>query len=460
MIKTIIFDLDGVLVDTKIIHYKSLNSALQKIEGYKIEFNDHINIYDGLPTKKKLEILIKNKKIKTKNIKLINKLKNKETEILLQNEIKYSKKIFELFKKLSKNYKIAIATNAIKKTLKTCLKKLKITKFINYSISNEDLNNPKPHPEIYLRCLLKLNSKPNETLILEDSHYGRKAVQDAGCFLFPVKNLKDVNFKNIKNYIKNISNEKISTPWIDNNLNILIPMAGYGSRFLKAGYTFPKPLIEIENKPMIQWVIECLNINANYIFIIQKKHQTNFNIRSLLNTLRPNCKIIEINKVTEGAACTALLAKKFINNDNPLLIANSDQYFEWSSNKTMYEFTNKKLDGGILTFEAYHPKWSYAKINDDTNLVTEVAEKNVISKHATVGVYYWKKGSDFVRYAEKMIEENTRVNSEFYICPVYNEAIKDNKRISISKVNKMHGLGTPEDLHAFLQINKINKNIK
>lgn len=454
MIKTIIFDLDGVLVDTKIIHFQSLNSALEKIEGFKIEFNDHSNFYDGLPTKKKLQILLNNKKIKKKNIKIINEIKDRETDNLLQNKIKYSKKIFLLFQKLSKDYKIAIATNAIKKTLNTCIKKLKISKFINYSISNEDLNNPKPHPEIYLRCLLELNSKPNETLVLEDSHYGRKAAQDSGCLLFPVKNLSDVNYKNIKNHIRSIPKKELSTPWVDNNLNVLIPMAGHGSRFIKAGYTFPKPLIEIENKPMIQWVLESIDIKANYIFIIQKKHQKIFNIKSLLNTLKPGCKIVEVDKVTKGAACTALLAEKFIDNNNPLIIANSDQYFQWNSNKTMYEFTNKKLDGGILTFEAYHPKWSYARINDDTNLVTEVAEKKVISKHATVGVYYWKKGSDFVKYSKKMIKNNIRVNNEFYICPVYNEAIKDNKNIFISEVKKMHGLGTPEDLEAFLRMKK------
>ena len=237
-------------------------------------------------------------------------------------------------------------------------------------------------------------------------------------------------------------------------MNVIIPMAGAGKRFSDVGYTIPKPFIPVNGKPMIQSVVENLNIDGTHIFIINKQHSVGDSLKIFLKSLRDDCVIIEVDSLTDGPACTALLAKKFINNNNPLLIANSDQYFEWSSNKTMYEFTNKKLDGGILTFEAYHPKWSYAKINNDTNLVTEVAEKNVISKHATVGVYYWKKGSDFVGYAEKMIKENIRVNNEFYICPVYNEAIKDNKKISISKVDKMNGLGTPEDLEAFLRIGK------
>jgi dTDP-glucose pyrophosphorylase len=235
-------------------------------------------------------------------------------------------------------------------------------------------------------------------------------------------------------------------------------MAGKGSRFLKAGYTFPKPLIEIKQKPMIQWTIESLNMEANFIFIIQKEHQKKYNIKSLLLTLKPNSKIIELNHITKGAACTTLLAKKYINNNNPLIIANSDQFIEWDSNKELYSFSNKKLDGGILTFEAFHPKWSYAKIDEKTQLVTKVAEKEVISNNATVGVYYWKKGSDYVKYAEKMIKKNIRVKNEFYVCPVFNEAIQDKKKIGICKVKNMYGLGTPEDLAAFEKSKYILKN--
>ena len=110
---------------------------------------------------------------------------------------------------------------------------------------------------------------------------------------------------------------------------------------------------------------------------------------------------------------------------------------------------SKKYDGAILTFEAIHPKWSYAKC-DDNNIVTEVAEKNVISRNATVGVYYWKRGSDYIKYAEQMIEKDIRVNNEFYVCPVYNEAIQDGKKIVIDKVDEMHGLGTPDDLKNFI----------
>ena len=161
-----------------------------------------------------------------------------------------------------------------------------------------------------------------------------------------------------------------------------------------------------------------------------------------------------VNKLTKGAACTTLLAKKLINNDNPLIIANSDQFIEWNSSKTMYKFISKKADGGILTFDSIHPKWSYAKTDKNGN-VLEVAEKKVISNHATVGVYFWKRGSDYVNYAQEMIKKNIRVKNEFYVCPVFNEAIKDNKKIIIENVDEMWGLGTPEDLELFLKKKKL-----
>jgi len=233
-------------------------------------------------------------------------------------------------------------------------------------------------------------------------------------------------------------------------MNVLIPMAGAGKRFADAGYILPKPLIKINNKPMIQWVVDSLNLNGNYIFIIQKEHQEKYNIKSVLKVLQPNCKIVELDQLTEGAACTTLLAKEYINNSNPLLIANSDQYISWNSSKAINDFNSKNLDGAILTFQASHPKWSYAKCDDD-GYVTEVAEKKVISKNATVGVYYWKHGSDYVQSAENMIKKNIRVNNEFYVCPVYNEFFLRNKKVKTHNVDKMSGLGTPKDLNNFIQ---------
>ena len=450
MIKAIIFDLDGVLVDTKQIHFEALNAALRKYKFEKISIDDHIKVFDGLPTNEKLKILQKKKNLPKKYFLKINKYKQKVTTEILKKNIKKNDKIIHMMKNLHGKYKIAVATNAVNSTLKICLNKLGISKYVDFKLSNEDIVNPKPNPEIYLRIFIKFGIYPSEALIVEDSHYGREAAISSGAKLLPIKKIDELDLKKIKlNLISKKITDKKNVSWEDNKMNVLIPMAGAGKRFFDAGYVFPKPLIEVDNKPMIQWVIESLNLQANYIFIIQKEHQEKYNIKSVLKILQPECKIIELDHLTEGAACTTLLAKTYINNTDPLIIANSDQYINWNSSKALYDFNSKNLDGAILTFEAIHPKWSYAKCNEE-GFVTEVAEKKVISKNATVGVYYWKHGSDYVKSAEQMIEKNIRVNNEFYVCPVYNEAIKDKKIIKIKNIESMWGLGTPEDLNYFI----------
>jgi len=237
-------------------------------------------------------------------------------------------------------------------------------------------------------------------------------------------------------------------------MKILIPMAGKGKRFEDAGYSFPKPLIDINGKPMIQIIIENLNFPAEHIFLCQKEHSEKYSLKELLDFISPNCKIVQVKGITEGAACTALLAKELINNDEELIIANSDQWVDWNNQHFLSYLRNNDASGGIVTFIATHPKWSFVKINDK-NEVLEVAEKRPISNIATVGIYYFKKGKYFVEAAEQMIRKNIRTNNEFYIAPTYNEMIEAKKKILHYPIAEMRGLGTPEDLTRFLgNINK------
>jgi dTDP-glucose pyrophosphorylase len=226
-------------------------------------------------------------------------------------------------------------------------------------------------------------------------------------------------------------------------------MAGNGSRFTKAGFVDPKPLIPVRGKPMISWVVDNLTIpNARFVFVIRADYPPS--CRSYLETIAPGCSVIVVEKVTEGAACTVLLAKEHINNDTPLLIANSDQYIEFDAGEFVQSFLSSDADGKISTFDGErNPKWSYAAVKD--GYVTEVREKDPFSDHATTGIYMWKRGSDFVRFAEQMIQKNIRVNNEFYTVPVYNEAICEGRKVTISQCARMWGLGTPEDLAYFLE---------
>ena len=456
MIKTIIFDLDGVLVETKKIHFDSLNIALceQGID-YVIGWDEHIKTYDGLKTNQKLDLLHKNKKLPKE---LFPKIWNRKQEITLSllSDISPKENITESIKKLSsRGYKIVCCSNSIRKTILLTLSKLGIIEYFDLILSNEDVKNSKPHPEIYWKAISMIGCFPEETLIIEDSPNGLMAANRSYSNVLRVNSPSEISFEYINKSINNIENNiKLSSPkWSDNKLNVLIPMAGAGSRFENAGYTFPKPLIDVCGKPMIQVVVENLNIDANYIFIVQKSHREKYNLDTLLNLVSPKCSIVEVDGLTEGAACTTLLAKELINNESPLVMANSDQFVEWDSNEFMYKMNESQCDGGILTFNSTHPKWSFVKI-DEMEYVTEVAEKNPISDIATVGIYFWKKGSDYVKFAEQMINKNIRVNNEFYVCPVFNEAIGDNKKIKIFNINKMWGIGTPEDLSYFINNKK------
>jgi len=452
----LIFDLDGVLIDSKDVHYFALNKSLELIDStYMISIEEHLKEFDGLTTHEKLKKLSVKKGLPKQKFDDVWKHKQIFTEELLQ-DLKIDENLVAIFNDLKKlDIKLAVASNSIKKTVYIVLNQLGISNYFDLILSNEDVINPKPHPEIYWKCMSHFGVLPNQTTIFEDSPIGKEAAILSGANLISISRRRDLDLNKINRGISLIRDKSNSSaPWFVDQLNVLIPMAGAGTRFQSAGFTFPKPLIEVENKPMIQSVVENLNISANYIYIVQEEHFRKYNLGYLLNLITPDCRIVRIDGVTEGAACTTLLAKEFIDSDMPLLIANSDQIIEWNSSESLYSFSKEHLDGGIVTFESTHPKWSYVRL-DENGYVEEVAEKKPISKIATVGIYYWSKGSDYVKYAQKMIDNNIRTNGEFYVAPVFNEAIKDSKKFKTMNIEKMWGIGTPEDLNIYL-----NRNLK
>lgn len=239
-------------------------------------------------------------------------------------------------------------------------------------------------------------------------------------------------------------------------------MAGMGSRFAKEGYSKPKPFIDVNGKPMIVRVLENLHYpGAHYFLIAQKEHI--IKEKELVSQIEQQYKVtfIGIDKLTEGTACTVLYARKFINSEIPLLIANSDQIVDFDISEFIEDCFKRNLDGSILTFidKELSPKWSYAKLNE-RRLVAQVKEKEAISKFATVGIYLFNKGSEFVNAAIDMIVQNDRVNNEFYTCPVYNYLIKNHSKIGIFDIDcdVMHGLGTPKDLEQYLK--KLNAGLQ
>lgn len=454
MIRLLIFDLDGVLIDTPDMHYETFSKAYQLHTDIFISKKEHDIEFNGRSTRAKLELLKQRDNLTSEVCDRIWDTKQKLTTDYIKNQIEEDQNKIHLLQALkSSGYLLACASNAIGSTVNTILEKLGIQQYFDLILSNEDVKHPKPSTEIYLKAMMHFNCSPSNTLIIEDSWLGFEGAAATRADVLRVVNSKDVTLNKINKKLQQSNSTIMKQQYENKNITVVIPMAGAGSRFEKAGFTFPKPLIDVNGQTMISTVVESLNLNAKFVFIVRTEHDTKYNISDYLKTIIPDCSIVATDGLTEGAACTVLLAKEYIDNDNPILIANSDQYIEWDVFEFIKSIDNQNLDGSILTFYSTHPKWSFAKLNDE-GLVTEVAEKKPISSIATVGIYWWTKGKDYIKYAEQMIEKNVRVNNEFYVCPVYNEAIADNQRIGIYNVSEMWGLGTPEDLHYFLNNGK------
>ncbi len=236
-------------------------------------------------------------------------------------------------------------------------------------------------------------------------------------------------------------------------LNIVVPMAGRGSRFADVGYDLPKPLIPIHGFPMIQVVIANLtpSVPHQFHFLILREHDSEYGLAGKLRGWAPGCTITYVDAVTEGAACTVLLNRAAINNDDALMIANCDQYIDADIDAYLVDMGT--ADGLIMTMWADDDKWSFIR-RDDSGRVTEVVEKEIVSNEATVGIYNFAHGRDFVAAADAMIAANIRVNGEFYVAPAYTKMIEQGATIACHSIGRvgagMHGIGVPDDLDAFL----------
>ena len=237
----------------------------------------------------------------------------------------------------------------------------------------------------------------------------------------------------------------------ERKINIVIPMAGDGQRFQSSKWKTLKPFIEWNSKKMIEHVMQNLNYHqqAHFILILREEHALEY--QKELNEIKNNFDVtfITIKQKTEGPLCTILFAKDLINNDVPVLIANSDQIADCDVNDFVDSCLKNNFDGSLLTFEETEksPRWSFVK-TDANNKVTEVKANN----QGVVGWYFYRKGSDFVDAAIDLIIRNDRANNEFFQCPTYNYSIARGKEFTTYMIqeSQMHGTGTPEDLQKYL----------
>ena len=238
-----------------------------------------------------------------------------------------------------------------------------------------------------------------------------------------------------------------------------MPMAGLGKRFANFGYKEPKPLIKVLGKTIVEWSIETIGLDGNFVFCCRKDHIEKHAIDKILKKTVPNCSIVTINYQTKGTAQSVLEASNFIDNDDELVISDSDHYMIWDTSKFNKTIRNSDIDACVMVFpeEQNSNVLSYVKLNKE-GYVIESAEKIPISKISAAGIHYYKKGADFVKYANRMIEKNVKFNNEFYVTPVYNEFVSDDKKIVAFPIIKKLALGSPAEVFKFIEYQSQHKD--
>lgn len=437
--KNYLFDLDGVLVNTDNIQYESLVTAITHY--FPLDLNNNIiNILKNtITTSDKLDYLINEKLIlKNKKLEIYNKKKEIADHLFNKLSVDYEK--INLISYLKKNNcKISVVTNGNKKSAILILKAIRIYELIDLLITNEDVNNPKPHSEPYIKAISYFGGDLDKFIIFEDSETGLLSANGTGCKVYKVNNINEVNIDLIKNL------NKI-------NRNILIPAAGLGSRFRERGFKLQKPLILLDNKTLIQHAIDSLDIEGNYIFIIRKiDNESNIDLINVLKKVKPDCKIIEIDYVTEGSASTCYLAKEYIDNEQELVITNCDQILHWNSDKYMKYSSNYNCS--VLTYKSDSNKNSYIKV-DKNNIGIEIREKEVISDDALVGLHYFKRGKDFIKHYENIYEKKIKFKNEYYVSTVCNDLILNGLEVvkyQLLENESYYSTGTPNDYFQYMK---------
>lgn len=440
MIKAVIFDMDGVLVDADKWHFNALNVALQHSDVEPISWQEHLTVYKGIPTREKLRILGERKGLPRELWDKVSDSKQAVMQQIIDQFCQADMEKVEMMRLLSRTYRIAVCSNAVRDSVDVMLDRAGLSRYLELTLSNQDVDRSKPHPDIYLAAFDRLGLRPEECVIVEDSDVGKAAAQASGGVLCSVNDPSEVNYYRVMRTILEAD-----------RVNVLIPAAGQGKRFAEAGYQHPKPLIDVDGRPMIDHVLENFRGVGRPVVIMQQRHVQQYCADTVVKHLAADAEVVTVEGLTEGAACTVLAAESLIDNGSELVLANSDQVVDVDIQAFVDEMRRHDADGGILTFRDDSPKWSYARC-DAEGRVTEVAEKIVISDQATVGIYYFRRGSDFVHYARQMMQKDIRVNNEFYVCPVFNELIGDDRVVYAHEIapGDMHGLGTPEDLKAYL----------
>lgn len=441
----VILDLDGVLANLKDVHFDALNAALVEHHFAPISREDHLSKFDGLPTTVKL----RNLGICGALAQDIDRRKQEITTRVLPDHVHKSPEMASMFHEvIAAGWLIGVCSNARADTVATCLELLGVDPLVCWQYTPDSTKmRPKPSPEMMLNMMLRADACPKSTVIFEDSPRGLEAAHATGA------RVVQVDYTPITSrFVMDRLSTKRSPTFKWGNLNVVVPAAGDGSRFARAGYDVPKPFITLPNgRSMLEFVVDNLGVVANYRYLIRAEHMLHREAQCAVRSLGNDC-VRYVERPTRGTAETCLLLASEVDSDAPLLVANADQLLDWDRLGFYYFCRNTNLDGVVVTFDCPErdPKWSFVEVGKD-GLVSGVVEKEPVSNTACVGVWFFKHGRDFVRYAKRMVDGGDTTKGEFYVSGVYNLAIADGKRFGTFKVDRMTGLGVPEDLERYVR---------
>ena len=435
------FDLDGTLLDCREVHREALDDALREEGLPPIPEGEHLARMDGLPTDRKLGLLHAEGRITQAQRERVAERKARLTAERIC-PLGPEPRLTRLFSHLSGlGVATAVVSNARRRTVVDVLDALGLEPDV--VVSNEDVSEPKPHPEGYLRAMSAAGASPETTLVLEDAPAGKRAARASGARLVPVFDPEDLTVESVSSYLAG-----------GTSFDVVVPMAGDGSRFAAEGYDLPKPMVDVAGEPMVSLAVRTLGLpEGRHVFLARSEHLSRYPMGGYLAGLAREALVVPVEHRTEGAACTVLLAADALGLDTstrPLVVANSDQAVDWDPDAVLHRMVSRRLDGMVLCFPApdRNPKWSYAEEGPD-GLISRVAEKDPISDLATAGVYVWRRGRDFARTTRAMVTAGTKTRGEYYVCPTFQPLIDAGMRFEAPRC-EMHGLGTPADLRLYL----------
>lgn len=438
MRKNIIFDLDGVLIDAAGLHRDAFIASV-RLSGVPFTEEDHATL-ESLCTRQKLNRLIAAGVLSDDQADDVEIEKRRITRERLAT-VEISPSHCEMIRRLTaEGYTVQICSNCISDTIQTLKDRHGLD--VAYCWGSDSVESPKPNPEMFLRAMTEFGFGPDDTLIVEDSLQGLQAAVLSRAKILSVSGPHEVNYE----VVTTAANDRTTFP--SPLTNILVPMAGSGERFRNAGYEQWKPLIDVKGQFMLSLAVKSLGVGGRYIFVSRTEDARKYSLRCITNLIAPGSSLVTTDGPTEGAVSTTLLAESLIDDDRELMIVNCDQCIRWDA-KGFFDYAREgRFDGVSLTFRDADPKWSFCRMEGER--VVEVAEKKPISDRANVGIYWWRRGRDYVACAKGMIRDDRRVNGEFYVAPVYNEAITRGLKIGAFDVHEMNGLGTPADLNTYL----------